>query len=127
MSVHQPLSYVSPEANAVPEAVGTAGETIREGWTVNDPRADHPREPSWYEFRLQGHLAPRWTAWLDEMTLTTHGDGTTRLRGPVVDQAALYGLLNKLRDIGLPLVSVQRVESGGTPHPSTPHLTLQGD
>jgi hypothetical protein len=94
---------------------------------VNNPRADHPREPIWYEFRLQGRLAPRWTAWLDEMTLTTHRDGTTLLRGPVVDQAALYGLLNKLRDIGLPLVSVQRVEPGGNPQPSTPHLTHQGD
>lgn len=94
---------------------------------MNDPRADHPRERIWYEIRLQGHLAPRWTAWFDEMTLTTHGDGTTLLQGPVVDQAALYGLLNKLRDIGLPLVSVHRVESGRTQSPSTPYLTHQGE
>lgn len=66
--------------------------------------------PSWYEIRIEGHLGQRWTAWLDGMTLTTRSDGTTLLRGRVTDQAALHGLLHKLRDTGLPLVSVTRVE-----------------
>ena len=56
--------------------------------------------------RLQGHLDPRWSAWFDGLTVTTETDGTTVLHGPVVDQAALFGLLQKLRDVGLPLVSV---------------------
>ncbi|MGA8245657.1 MAG: hypothetical protein WB797_02020 [Nocardioides sp.] len=71
--------------------------------------ASRPSGPSWYEIRLQGRLDPRWSARFDGMTLTT-GDGHTLLRGPVVDQAALHGLLHQLRDIGLPLVSVARVE-----------------
>jgi hypothetical protein len=56
--------------------------------------------------RVQGHLDARWSAWFDGLTVTTEADGTTALRGPVVDQAALFGLLLKLRDIGLPLLSV---------------------
>jgi len=63
-----------------------------------------------YEIRLDGRLDPRWSARFDGMTLTTD-DGFTRLTGPVVDQAALHGLLHQLRDIGLPLVSVTRVET----------------
>jgi hypothetical protein len=71
----------------------------------------HPDQARWYEIRLQGHLDPRWATWFDGMTLTHSGDGTALLRGPVVDQAALHGLLHKLRDIGLPLVSVTQVEN----------------
>jgi hypothetical protein len=63
----------------------------------------------WYEIRLQGHLDPRWSTRFDGMTLTT-GDGFTLLTGPVVDQAALHGLLHQLRDVGLLLVSVIQVE-----------------
>lgn len=69
-----------------------------------------PDGSSWYEFRLQGRLDPRWSSRFDGMTLTT-GDGFTLLTGPVVDQAALHGLLHQLRDIGLSLVSVARVEA----------------
>jgi hypothetical protein len=68
-----------------------------------------PDETGWYEIRLQGRLDPRWSTRFDGMTLTT-GDGFTLLTGPVVDQAALHGLLHQLRDIGLPLVSVTQVE-----------------
>lgn len=64
-----------------------------------------------YEIRLKGHLAARWATWFDDMTLITDTDGTTVLHGPVVDQAALHGLLNKLRDTGLPLISVNRVDT----------------
>jgi hypothetical protein len=59
-----------------------------------------------YEIRLQGHLHARWSAWFDGLTVTTEADGTTLLRGDVVDQAALHGLLRKLQDLGLPLLSV---------------------
>ena len=61
-----------------------------------------------YEIRLQGHLGPRWAARFEPMTVTRLADGSTRLEGPVVDQAALHGLLGALRDLGLPLISVHR-------------------
>ena len=61
-----------------------------------------------YEIRLQGHLGSRWAARFEPMTLTRLADGSTRLEGPVVDQAALHGLLSALRDLGLPLISVNR-------------------
>ena len=64
--------------------------------------------PGRYEIRLKGHLDSRWAAWFDGLSLTNESDGTTVIHGPVVDQAALYGLLQKMRDIGLPLVSVTR-------------------
>jgi hypothetical protein len=69
---------------------------------------DH--EPGLYEIRVRGHLESRWAAWFDGMTLTRERDGTTNIRGSVVDQAALHGLLATLRDTGLPLVSVTQVE-----------------
>ena len=62
-----------------------------------------------YAIRVQGRLESRWAAWFDGMTLTAEGDGTTNIHGPVLDQAALHGLLTKLRDVGLPLISVTRV------------------
>ena len=61
-----------------------------------------------YEIRLEGHLDPRWSAWFGGLTLTTAPDGTTTLHGPVADQAELHGLLQRLRDIGIPLISVTR-------------------
>ena len=66
------------------------------------------REDTCYRIRIQGHLDQRWISWFDGMALTRDGDGTTLLRGHVADQAALYGLLTKVRDMGLPLVSVTR-------------------
>ncbi len=75
-----------------------------------------PDGPSWYEIRLHGRLDPRWSARFEGMTLTT-GDGFTLLTGPVVDQAALHGLLHQLRDIGLPLISVTQVESDDETRP----------
>ncbi|MER7251505.1 hypothetical protein [Kribbella sp. NPDC000426] len=68
-------------------------------------------EPAWYEIRLEGRIDPRWAAWFDGMTLSTHADGTTVIHGQVADQAALHGLLQRLRDLGLPLLSVDRVET----------------
>jgi hypothetical protein len=72
--------------------------------------------PGRYEIRLAGHLASRWSARFDGMTLTTCDDGTTLIEGPVVDQAALHGLLLTLRDLGLPLLSVTQLD----PSASTP-------
>jgi hypothetical protein len=69
---------------------------------------DH--HPGRYEIRLKGHLDSRWAAWFDGLSLTTESDGITLIHGPVVDQAALYGLLQRIRDMGLPLVSVSQVE-----------------
>ena len=62
-----------------------------------------------YEIRVRGRLDSRWAAWFDGMTLTDETDGTTAIHGPVVDQAALHGLLDRLRDVGLPLISVTQV------------------
>jgi hypothetical protein len=64
-----------------------------------------------YEIRVRGHLGSRWSAWLDGLSLTNVDDGTTVILGPVVDQAALHGLLGKLRDIGIPLVSLALLPS----------------
>ena len=89
-----------------------------------DPSAGNEHDPSRYEIRLRGHLASRWAARFDGMTLTAHSDGTTVLEGPVVDQAALYGLLTKLRDIGLPLVSLTRLD---THQPAGPDTSPLGD
>jgi hypothetical protein len=65
-----------------------------------------------YEIRVGGRLDQRWSVLFDGMTLTNERDGTTNIQGPVADQAALHGLLTKLRDIGLPLVSVTQVRPG---------------
>lgn len=63
-----------------------------------------------YEIRLKGHLDGRWAAWFDGLSLSRASDGTTILRGPIPDQAALHGLLQRVRDTGLSLVSVIRIE-----------------
>ena len=63
-----------------------------------------------YEIRVQGRLDDHWSAWFDGLDLLRTGDGDTVLRGLVPDQAALHGLLHKLRDIGLPLLSVTRTD-----------------
>jgi hypothetical protein len=67
----------------------------------------------WYEIRLRGRLDQRWASWFDGMTVSTGADGTTLIRGRVADQAALHGLLARLRDLGLPLLSVTQVRPDG--------------
>ena len=62
-----------------------------------------------YEIRVKGHLDARWSAWFDGLSLTREPDGTTVISGAVVDQAALHGLLQKLRDVGMPLISITQV------------------
>jgi len=65
-----------------------------------------------YQIRLKGHLGSQWTDWFEGLTITLEEDGDTLLTGPVIDQAALHGLLKKVRDLGMPLVSVNPVEPG---------------
>jgi hypothetical protein len=72
---------------------------------------DH-HEPALYEIRLKGHLDDRWATWFGDLTLTREDNGETLLTGPVIDQAALHGLLRKVRDLGMPLLSVTRVRLG---------------
>ena len=65
-----------------------------------------------YRIRIKGHLSRQWTNWFGGLTITLQGNGDTLLTGPVVDQAALYGLLSKVRDLGMPLLSVIRLKPG---------------
>ena len=69
-------------------------------------------QPVVYQIRPKGHLGSQWTDWFGGLTLTLEEDGDTLLTGPVIDQAALFGLLKKVRDLGLPLVSVNCVDPG---------------
>jgi hypothetical protein len=71
-----------------------------------------PTDAAQYQIRVQGQLAARWADWFDGMTLTRNDDGTTVLHGTVADQSALHGLLRKLNDLGMPLVSVIRTDLG---------------
>ena len=68
-----------------------------------------------YEIRVDGHLGTRWAAWFDGLSITTEDDGTTVLCGSVVDQAALHGLLQKLRDLGIPLIALTPLPAKDTP------------
>jgi hypothetical protein len=72
---------------------------------------DHCK-PQLYEIRLKGHLDDRWAEWFEGLTIALEDNGDTLLTGPVIDQAALHGLLKKVRDLGMPLVSVSPVEHG---------------
>ena len=70
-----------------------------------------------YQIRLQGHLDAQWSAWFGGLTVTLEDNGETLLTGQVADQAALYGLLRKVRDLGMPLLSVNCMEPGCTDAP----------
>jgi hypothetical protein len=86
---------------------------------MNEIPTGHYDRPGRYEIRLKGHLDARWAAWFDGLALTHGSDGTTIIHGPVADQAALHGLLQKTRDLGLPLISVNYVEPSRPPAPIT--------
>jgi hypothetical protein len=73
-----------------------------------------PGQPAVYQIRVESHLDPGWTDWFGGLTITREDDGNTLLTGEVVDQAALYGLLKKMRDLGISLVSVVRMNPGET-------------
>ena len=76
-----------------------------------DPKPDL-NQPVVYQIRLKGHLGCQWTDWFEGLAITLEDNGDTLLTGPVVDQAALHGLLKKVRDLGMPLVSVSPLEHG---------------
>jgi hypothetical protein len=72
----------------------------------------HPSQPTRYQIRVKGQLDSQWIDWFEGLTITLEDNGDTLLTGPVIDQAALHGLLKKVRDLGMPLISVSTVESG---------------
>jgi hypothetical protein len=74
------------------------------------PKAN-PDQPMIYQIRIGGQLGDQWNEWFAQMTMTVADNGDTLLTGPVVDQAALHGLLRKVRDLGLPLISVSQIQS----------------
>jgi hypothetical protein len=84
---------------------------------MNTTTAEGTPHTGWYRIQVKGHLTARWATRFDGMTLTPQDDGSTLIQGPVVDQAALHGLLAQVRDTGLPLLSV--TEIGGDPAPDT--------
>ena len=69
-------------------------------------------QPLVYQFRIKGHLGSEWTDWFGGLTIKLEDNGETLLTGPVVDQAALHGVLRKVRDVGMPLLSVNHVKPG---------------
>jgi hypothetical protein len=84
---------------------------MSEAYTAPEDHEDQ-HEPGLYEIRIKGHLGDRWAAWFEGLSMTLEDNGDTLLTGPVVDQAALHGLLRKVRDLGMPLISVAHVRSG---------------
>lgn len=93
--------------------------TRREHHQLNTSADRRTTAAGHYKIRLAGHLDTRWAAWFDGLSLTHDTDGTTVLNGPVVDQAALHGLLQKVRDIGLPLLSVTQTDAAEPDAPTT--------
>ena len=69
------------------------------------------KQPRIYQIRIKGHLSDQWSDWFEGLTITLEKGGQTLITGPVADDAALHGLLKKVRDLGMPLLSVNRVES----------------
>lgn len=109
MSAHHVRSYGSSVTADHRSTDSTAGASA----------ADHTGIPQ-YEIRVRGQLGPRWAAWFDGFSLTGEDDGTTVIRGEVVDQAALHGVLQKVRDIGIPLVSVTELPVDASLPPQAP-------
>ena len=80
------------------------------GGKIVDTRIAGEDEPMVYEIRVKGHLGRQWTEWFEGMAITLEDNGDTLVTGPVADQAALHGLLGKVRDLGMPLISAIRVK-----------------
>ncbi len=78
-----------------------------------------PSQPMVYQIRIKGHLGRQWTDWFEGLAITLEDNGETLLTGPVVDQAALHGLLKKVRDLAMPLVSVMRVKPDPAERPES--------
>jgi len=93
------------------------------GSNVNDVQRapDEGQTPEQYEIRIKGHLDPRRADWFEGLQLVAASDGTTVIQGPIPDQAALHGLLRKIRDLGLPLISVTQIETDQPKSPTGDH------
>jgi len=78
--------------------------------TRNNGKRSHPGQSIVYQIRIEGHLDDQWTDWCSGFAITLEENGDTLLTGPIVDQAALFGLLKKVRDLGMSLVSINRGE-----------------
>jgi hypothetical protein len=87
--------------------------------TKQNGKRSHTSQPSLYQIRIEGYLDPQWTGWFSGLTVTLKENGYTLLTGPVADQAALFGLLKKIRDLGMSLVSINRVD------PSKPDISAK--
>ena len=83
----------------------------------NSDPTTNPDQPVIYQIRIKGHLGSQWTNWFEGLAITLEEDGDTLLTGPVIDQAALHGLLKKVRDLGMSLVSVNCDEPGSSEAP----------
>jgi hypothetical protein len=106
-----PLS-LKAAANPAPQNEVLRRECMRNAMSETHVTATEHDQPWQCEFRIQGHLDDRWAGWFEGLTISREDNGDTLLTGPVVDQAALHGLIKKVRDLGLPLVSVNRIEPG---------------
>ncbi len=70
----------------------------------------NPAQPNWYQIRIKGHLGSQWSGWFEGLKITLEENGITQLSGPVIDDAELHGILKKIRDLGMPLLSVNSFE-----------------
>jgi hypothetical protein len=86
--------------------------------SITPASTEEHHAPGRYEIRIKGHLESRWADWFEGVSITLEDNGETLLTGPVADQAALHGLLRKVRDLGMPLLSVKRIEPGQTDEPN---------
>ena len=111
MTSHHILLYSWVEAKNEASAFEIHPLTRHRMSETPTPIKAHP-EPELYEIRVRGHLDARWANQFEGLTITLEEDGNTLLTGPIIDQAALHGLLKKVRDLGLPLVSVSPLKPG---------------
>jgi len=115
---HIPFYLSINQLIPTPAEIHPAGRQLK-GGQMSDISTGPHHSPGRYEIRLKGHLDSRWAAWFDGLSLTNESDGTTVIHGLVADQAALHGLLQKVRDVGLPLVSVTQVDPDQSEVPTT--------
>jgi hypothetical protein len=118
MTAHHIVRHLPP----IPDATAAAARE-REGKEAEGMNARAARNGR-YEIHVVGHLTPRWDALFDGMTITAHDDGTTVIEGPVADQSALHGLIRRLGDLGLPLVSLTPLDQPiAHPQPKKEHTS----